>query len=50
MKNAKRLTKKQMLFLEEKKLNPLNWFLIKNTPTKMEILHKTSGNLKIIKK
>ena len=50
MKNCKKLTRKQMKFLESKNLNARNWWIIKNTPTQMEILHKTSRKLKIIKK
>ncbi|WP_250277595.1 DUF6906 family protein [[Clostridium] colinum] len=50
MKNGRKLTERQRKFLETKKLNPKNWWLIKNTSTEMEILHKISGKLKIIKK
>lgn len=50
MKNGKKLTVRQMEFLESKNLNPKNWWLIKNTPIQMEILHKISGKLKVIKK
>lgn len=50
MKNGKKLTRNQRKFLEDKNLNPRNWWLIKNTPVAMEILHKTSGKLKVIKK
>ncbi len=42
MKNGKNLTRKQMEFLENKNLNPINWWIIKNTPIEMEILHKKS--------
>lgn len=50
MKNGRRLTERQRKFLETKNLNPRNWWLIKNTPTEMQVLHKVSGKLKIIKK
>lgn len=50
MKNCKRLTRRQMEFLEKKKLNASNWWLIKNTPTQMEILHKTTRRVKILRK
>ena len=50
MKNGKNLTKKQKIYLQKRNLNPQNWFVVKNTPTQMEILHKTSGRLKILRK
>lgn len=50
MKNGKNLTKKQKIFLQGKNLNPQNWFIVKNTSMQMEILHKTSGKLKTLKK
>ena len=50
MKNGKNLTKKQKMFLQTKKLNPQNWLIVKNTADAMEILHKTSRKIKIIKK
>lgn len=50
MKNGKNLTRKQMSFLVNKNLNPENWFIVKNTPIQMEILHKKSKKIKILKK
>ncbi len=50
MKNCKKLTRRQREFLESKNLNTSNWWVIKNTPIQMEILHKITKKLKVIKK
>lgn len=42
MKNGKRPTKNQSIFIEEHGLNPQNWLICKDTSTEMYIVHKHS--------
>lgn len=44
MKHGKRPTKKQKIEIKEKKLNPENWLVVKDTPNVFEIVHRESGN------
>ena len=50
MKNGKRLTKKQKIFLKAKGLNSDNWLVCKDTTEIMVIKHKYSGKERIIRK
>ncbi len=50
MKNGKRLTKRQKIYLKSKGLNPENWLVCKDTSQEMVIQHKISGKTKLLKK
>ena len=42
MKNGKRLTKNEAIFIQEKGLDPKEWLVVKNTPTEMVLVHRYS--------
>ncbi len=44
MKNGKKPTKNQKIFIKEHGLNYDNWLVVKNTSQFMEIIHRTSGD------
>ena len=50
MKQGKKLTVKQKVFLKERGLNPENWLVCKNTSDEMVIRHRHTDNIKIVKK
>lgn len=43
MRQAKRLTRNQKIFLKESGLNYENWLCVEDSPKKMVIRHKVSG-------
>lgn len=45
MKNGKRLTKKQKLFLEEKGLDHKDYLSVKDTSTEAHFVHRRTGKL-----
>lgn len=50
MKQEKRLQRWMKEFLSERRLNPDNWYYIKNTPDELVIIHKHSLRPRVIKK
>lgn len=51
MKNGKNPTRSQRIFIKSKRLNPENWFVVKDTPTEMVLVHRHFDNkTKIIPK
>ena len=42
MKHGKHPTKKQSIFIKENGLNPEDWLITKDTPEKMELVHRLS--------
>lgn len=42
MKNGKRPTKNQSIFIEEHGLNPMDWLVVKDNPTEMLLVHRYS--------
>lgn len=42
MKNGKRPTKNQSIFIKEKGLDPTVWLITKDTPDRMELVHRHS--------
>ena len=42
MKNGKRPTRKQAIFIKMHGLNWENWLVVKDTPTMMELVHRHS--------
>lgn len=43
-------TKRQKIFLKERRLNSDNWLICKDTPTEMVIKHRMSEKERILKK
>ena len=50
MKHGKRLTVKQKIFLKERRINPENWLVCKNTVEELVICHRHTGCVRVIKK
>lgn len=51
MKHGKNPTKSQRTFIQAKGLNPQNWLVVKDTPERMELVHRHfESNRKIIPK
>jgi hypothetical protein len=50
MKHGKNPTVKQKKLMTEWHLNYENWLVVKDTPTEMEIVHRVSGKIRVIKK
>ena len=46
MKNGKRPTKNQAIFIKEKGLDPTVWLITKDTPDRMELVHRYSDRTK----
>ena len=42
MKNGKRPTKNQSIFIKKHGLNPENWLIVKDQPEQMVIVHRHS--------
>ena len=40
MKHGRKPTKKQCIFIRGKRLNPDNWFVVKDNPTEMVLVHR----------
>ena len=50
MKHGKNPTVRQKKLMTEWHLNYENWLVVKDTPTEMEIVHRISGKIRVIKK
>ncbi|EIN2603735.1 hypothetical protein V8L40_002639 [Listeria monocytogenes] len=50
MKNGKKLTRNQAEMIKGAGLNPENWLVVKNLHDCMEIVHRESGNKRVISK
>lgn len=42
MKHGKRPTREQMKLLQQRKLKPEDWLVVKDTPERMELVHRYS--------
>lgn len=42
MKHGRKPTKKQSIFIQSWKLDPSVWFVVKDTPEQMELVHRYS--------
>ena len=42
MKHGQKPTKKQSIFIKDHGLNPENWLVVKDTPERMELVHRYS--------
>lgn len=51
MKHGKRPTVRQKKLMAEKRLNPDNWLIVKDTPTEMHVVHRYSDKtVRVIRK
>ena len=50
MKHGKRPTVKQKKLMTQWHLNYENWLVVKDTPDAMTIVHRATGNMRVIKK
>ena len=50
MKNGKKPTRAQKIFLKSRRLNYENWLIVKDTPEAMIIVHRHSGKTREIVK
>ncbi|WP_175406502.1 hypothetical protein [Bacillus sp. FJAT-27264] len=50
MKQGRRPNRRQMKIIQEKRLNPSNWFVERDNPSEMVIVHRQSGSAKSIQK
>lgn len=48
MKNGKRPTLNQKILIREAGLNPRNWLIVKNLPDRVHIVHRETGNERVI--
>lgn len=48
MKHGKKPTREQRKLIESKRLDPAVWLITKNTPEKMELVHRYSDRTKRI--
>ncbi|WP_206458892.1 DUF6906 family protein [Anaerovorax sp. IOR16] len=46
MKHGKKPTRRQKELIQDKKLNPNNWLVVKDSQEVFEIVHKLSGKLR----
>lgn len=50
MKHGRNPTKKQKMFLKKCGLNPQNWLIVKDCRECFEIVHRVTGNRRILKR
>lgn len=50
MKNPKKPTRQQRKLMEQWKLNTENWLVVKDTPDEMTVVHRYSGQVRVIPK
>ncbi|HFL0606072.1 TPA: hypothetical protein ACGX6L_002151 [Listeria monocytogenes] len=50
MKNGKKSTRNQAKILKKCNLNPEKWLVVKNLNNTMEIIHRETGNKRVIAK
>jgi hypothetical protein len=48
MKHGKRPTLNQKKLIEAARLNPDNWLIVKNLPDQLHIVHRDTGNERVI--
>jgi len=48
MKQPKRLTRSQKEIISRNRLNPDSWMLVSVSGTRLEIIHKETGNVRTI--
>ncbi|WP_376740576.1 DUF6906 family protein [Listeria booriae] len=50
MKQGKRPTKKQSIFIASHKLVAANWLVVKDLGTEMQIKHRSNGKVRVLYK
>ena len=50
MKHGRNPTKKQKMFLKKCGLNPQNWLIVKDCRECFEIVHRVTGNRRILER
>lgn len=50
MKYGRRPTRRQREMIKQRRLDPHNWLIVKDTPTEMVIAHRVSGLVRVIRK
>lgn len=50
MKHGKRPTRRQKILVKSMRLNPDNWFVEREDKSGMIIIHRDTGNVKVIRK
>lgn len=48
MKQAKNPTRRQKIFIQKKRMNPADWFVVEDTPEKMVLVHRHFDSVKKI--
>jgi hypothetical protein len=48
MKNGKRPTLNQKKIIDAARLNPADWLIVKNLPHQLHIIHRDTGNARVI--
>ena len=48
MKQGKNPTRRQKIFLQKKRMNPADWFVVEDTPEKMVLVHRHFDSVKKI--
>ena len=49
MKHGRKPTKAQKIILKERRLNPDNWLIVKNTPEEMLVVHRYTSTIRNIR-
>lgn len=50
MKHGRKPTRTQKQLISNKGLNPRNWFVVKDTPTEMQLIHRNTDTIRVIRK
>ena len=50
MKHGVKPTRAQKQVISDKGLNPKNWFVVKDTSSEMQLMHRNTDTIRIIKK
>ncbi|WP_018306296.1 DUF6906 family protein [Desulfitobacterium hafniense] len=50
LKHGKNPTRRQKELIKARRLNPSSWLVTKDTPTEMEIIHRITDSVRIIRK
>lgn len=46
MKQGKNPTRRQKIFLQKKRMNPADWFVVEDTPEKLVLVHRHFDSVK----
>jgi hypothetical protein len=48
MKHGRKPTRAQKMLIEAARLNPADWLIVKNLPHQLHIIHRDTGNARVI--